>query len=270
LVTSRERVSVAGVATAYLDAGRGEAIVALHGVPTSSALFEPLLPHLADYRLIAPDLIGQGDTETPARGRLGYAAYEAHLDAFLASVPPPRFHLLVHDLGGLLGLAWAADHPDRVRSIVILSTTVTWSFRVGVLVYAANLLFGESLLRLLLPLTLKRDRTIPPALVAKWAAPWVRGRVWRGLDLFGPSHLERLRSKLTRIHAPITLIWGEEDDIFPPSSAHRIVEHLPQATLVTIPHCGHWPTLDAPDEVARHVLGFLKANAEPRRPDASP
>jgi pimeloyl-ACP methyl ester carboxylesterase len=258
------------VSTAYLDAGRGEAIVALHGVPTSSALFEPLLPYLTGYRLIAPDLIGHGETKTPARGPLGHAEYEAHLDAFLAAAPPPRFHLMVHDLGGMLGLGWAADHATRVRSIVVLSTTVTWSFRVGLLLYGASLLFGESLVRRAMPLTLKRDRTIAPALAEAWAAPWTRARVLKGLDLFAPAHLERLRSKLTRIHAPVTLIWGENDDVFPLSSARQIVGHLSQATLVTIPRCGHWPTLDAPDEVARHVLGFLRATAETCRPDASP
>src|SRR5512143_2967404 len=92
-----------GVRTAYLDAGAGDPVVAIHGVPTSSELFEPLLPALAGSRLLAPDLLGQGDTAAP-RGALGWDRYAAHLDAFLAAVAPPRFDLVVHDMGGPLGL----------------------------------------------------------------------------------------------------------------------------------------------------------------------
>ena len=255
----RQRVSVEGISTAFLDEGSGDAIVALHGIPTSSALFEPLLPYLSDHRLIAPDLIGQGDSETPANGPLGYAAYKQHLDSFLATVPLHEFSLIVHDLGGVLGLEWAADHPERVRSIIILSTTVTWSFRVGFLLYAANLLGGEALLRWGLSRTLKSRKKLEASLITKWAAPWTRRRILRGMDHFAPAHLRRLRSKLSNIHSPALLIWGGEDDIFPPSHAHQIVARLPHSNVVTIPRCGHWSPLDASEAVARHIVDFLKS-----------
>ena len=103
---------VDGIQTAYLDVGDGEPLVALHGIPTSSALFAPLLPRLAGYRLIAPDLLGQGRTEVPAHGRLGFAEYLNHLDVFLREVPPSVFHLLVHDFGGVLGMTWAMANAN--------------------------------------------------------------------------------------------------------------------------------------------------------------
>jgi pimeloyl-ACP methyl ester carboxylesterase len=252
----RERVSLDGVATAFLDAGVGDAVVALHGVPTSSALFEPLLPHLRGYRLLAPDIIGQGDTATPATGPLDYLACKAHVDSFLAIVPPRELHLIVHDLGGIIGLEWAADHPQRVRSVVILSTTVTWSLRVGVIL-AANLLFGRALLRAAMPATLKGTTQLAPSLVERWTAPWTRRRLLRGMDLFAARHLARLRFKLHNIRVPVLLIWGEDDDIFPLSSARQIAELIPQARLATIPRCGHWSPLDATEEVARYVVEFL-------------
>lgn len=107
---ARARTDVAGVSTAYLDTGKGEPIVALHGIPTSSWLFEPLVPHLQGYRVIAPDLLGQGGTETPPHGRLVAAAYRRHLGVFLDQLPIEPCHLLLHDFGGILGLAWAARH----------------------------------------------------------------------------------------------------------------------------------------------------------------
>ena len=260
----RRLVSLRGVSTAFLDEGVGETVVALHGVPTSSALFEPLIPYLRGYRLLAPDMIGQGDTQTPRSGRLDHAAYAAHVDSFLATVPPHEFHLLVHDLGGILGLDWAADHPERIRRVAILSTTVSSSYRIGAIV-AANLLFGRGLLKRALPGTTKGGLPLDASLVDKWAMPWTRHRVLRGMDLFATRHLARLRSKLRRIRAPVLLIWGDEDDIFPVSCARRIAEHLPQAKLVTIPRCGHWSPIDAAEEVARNVVEFLGAE----RPESS-
>ena len=261
---NREQVSVDGVSTAFFDTGRGATIVALHGIPTSSALFEPLLPHLRDYRVIAPDLIGHGGTEAPADRPLNYSAYKAHLDAFLATAPPDEFCLLVHDLGGVLGLEWAAEHRERVHSLIVLSTTVAWSIRIEALLHA-NLLLGRSFVRWVMPAALERHQPLAPALLETWAAPWTRRRAFAGLDLFGRSRLSAVRSKLASLDVPALLLWGENDKVFPLSYARTIAAGLPQSTLVTIPRCGHWSALDAPEEVARQVVGFLNCSGEPRR-----
>jgi pimeloyl-ACP methyl ester carboxylesterase len=255
----RQSASFDGITTAWLDTGQGQAIVALHGIPTSSSLFEPLLPHLDGCRLIAPDLLGQGFTETPAVGPLDHAAYARHLDAFLRRVPPASFHLMVHDLGGVLGLEWAADNSERVRSLVILSTTVTWTFRVSVLIYASSLLLGARLLKRALPATLKRGERLDDSLSPFWAAPWTRRRLLRGRDHFSRRHLQRLMSKLGNIRSPSLLIWGEKDDIFPLAHARAIRRRLPQARLVAIPRCGHWSPLDATEEVGTLASEFFNA-----------
>jgi haloalkane dehalogenase len=246
---AKRGVIVDGIPTGYLDVGSGEVLVALHGIPTSSALFEPLLPWLEHYRVIAPDLLGQGE--------LGFMAYSRHLEAFMDQIPPSAFHMLIHDFGGVLGLEWACDNQERVRSIVVLSTTVSWSFRVGMLVYAANLLLGDKLIRWAVGATLKGGNKLEASLVDSWARPWSRRRILRGLDHFSPRHLKRLRSKLRSIRVPVQVIWGEEDNVFGLTHALRIVKELPRSRLVTIPRCGHWAPVDAPEEVARHIVEFL-------------
>jgi pimeloyl-ACP methyl ester carboxylesterase len=252
---------VDGIQTSYLDVGDGEPIVALHGIPTSSALFAPLVPRLAGYRLIAPDLLGQGQTEVPPRGSLGFATYLKHLDAFLSDVPPARFHLLVHDFGGVLGMTWAMGNADRVKSIVVLSTTVTPSTRVALL-GAANLLIGARGLRHLMPWTLVRSRVLSPELLQNWAGPWTRRRLLRGLDFFSPSRLQQLRERLAGFPRPVLLVWGTNDQVFPLSHAKVLQEMLPLATMVKIPRCGHWSTLDAPEEVAESVTTFCRHVSE--------
>lgn len=256
----RKSVQLNGITTAYLDCGQGEPIVALHGIPTSSLLFAPLAPFLGGYRLIAPDLLGQGQTQAPPTGRLGYSAYADHLHAFLNGVPPRRFHLLIHDLGGVLGLDWATENVERLESLIILSTTVTGSFRVGTVFYAANLILGQGFLRRGMQLTLKRPQQLDPALLEEWARPWSRRRLLRGVDHFAARHLQRIRPKLGRIQAPVLVIWGEQDDIFPLQHASSIAQALPQAKLSTIKRCGHWSPLDAPGEVAQFMLRFFSAD----------
>lgn len=245
-----------GVLTSYVDVGEGEPIVALHGIPTSSALFVPLVPHLQGYRLIAPDLLGQGRTATPAAGRLDFAAYLEHLGAFLDMIPPRTFHLLVHDFGAVLGLTWATRHLDRVRSVTVLSTTVAFGPRV-VLLVGANLILGPRIIEWLLPWTLQRSKNaLPPRLQREWAMPWTRRRLLRGMDHFSATHLRNLREHLGVVTRPVLVLWGEADTVFPVSHGEQLRKALPNAVLETIPACGHWAPLDAPCEVAKHVRAF--------------
>ena len=255
----RKSIQLDSVATAYLDAGQGETIVALHGIPTSSLLFAPLLPHLSNYRLIAPDLLGQGRTETPTTGHLDYSAYADHLHAFLCAVPPEHFHLLVHDLGGVLGLDWATENTERLKSLIILSTTVTESIRVGKLLYAANLVLGQHLLRWGMQSTLNRPQRLDNALMEEWIRPWSRRRILRGMDHFAGRHLRRIRSKLGRLQVPVLVVWGEQDRIFPLRHASSIIQASPEAKMRTIKQCGHWSPLDAPEEIAQFITEFFSA-----------
>jgi pimeloyl-ACP methyl ester carboxylesterase len=229
--------------------------VALHGIPTSADLFAPLVPHLDGIRTIAPDLSGQGLTDAPTRGRLDFASYLRHLSEFFELVAPPEFHLLLHDMGGVLGLKWALSNPHRIRSLVLLSTTVTPSWRIRLL-YALNLVLGRAALRYGMPWTLRSRRVIDAELLDQWAAPWTRRRLTRGTDHFSRSHLRRNRAALSGFSRPVLLIWGKEDNVFPIAHAQAILNRLPLAELAALPRCGHWSPHDQPEAVARLVRVF--------------
>lgn len=126
---------VLGKRIAYVEVGEGDPIVLLHGNPTSSYLWRNVIPQLQDKgRVIAPDLIGQGDSEKlpAAEGPDRYSfqvAYD-YLDGFLQAIGANRnVTLVIHDWGSALGFYWAQQHADAVRGIAYMEgivCPVTW------------------------------------------------------------------------------------------------------------------------------------------------
>ena len=128
--------TVNGRRIAYAEVGSGAPIVLLHGNPTSSYLWRNVIPHLAGLgRVIAPDLIGQGDSEKlPASagpGRYSFGVAYDYLAGLLETLGiEDRVTLVVHDWGSALGFHWARNHPDKVRGIAYMEGIVcpiaTW------------------------------------------------------------------------------------------------------------------------------------------------
>ena len=111
----------------YVDEGSGDAIVFIHGNPTSSYLWRNVIPHLAGQgRCLAPDLIGMGGSGPAEGGSYTYADHSRYLDAwFEAAGVGANAVLVLHDWGGGLGLDWAYRNQDRVQGIAYMETLVS-------------------------------------------------------------------------------------------------------------------------------------------------
>ena len=121
---------------AYIEEGHGDPIVLLHGNPTSSYLWRNVIPELtASGRVIAPDLIGQGDSEklsvSEGPGRYTFEVAYEYLAGLLSQLDAEQNVVLVgHDWGSALGFHWARIHPDLVRGIAYMEALVSpvqWS-----------------------------------------------------------------------------------------------------------------------------------------------
>ena len=133
---SKQFTSVLGHRLAHVEMGQGDPIVLLHGNPTSSYLWRDVMPPLAGIgRVIAPDLIGHGDSDKlpislgPGRYSLEgtYDLLKVHLSSLIAE---QRVTLVLHDWGSALGFHWARLHPKQVRGIAYMEAIVkplpTW------------------------------------------------------------------------------------------------------------------------------------------------
>ena len=126
---SKQYATVNGKRMAYHEAGEGRAVVFLHGNPTSSYLWRNIIPHVSGMaRCIAPDLIGQGDSDKlddTGPGSYRFVEHREYLDGLLDQLDlGDDVVLVIHDWGSALGFDWANRHRDRVAGIVFMESIV--------------------------------------------------------------------------------------------------------------------------------------------------
>jgi haloalkane dehalogenase len=132
---SKQYKAVNGKQMAYHDVGEGDAVVFLHGNPTSSYLWRDIVPHVSDQaRCIVPDLIGQGDSDKlddSGPDSYTFVQHREFLDGLLEQLEiGNNVTLVIHDWGSALGFDWANRHRDRVAGIVYMEAIVrpvTWA-----------------------------------------------------------------------------------------------------------------------------------------------
>ena len=130
------KIQVLGKTIAYREMGDGDPIVLLHGNPTSSYLWRDVMPALAPLgRVIAPDLIGHGDSDklpvSDGDDRYSFTTSYRYLDGLFQALDiTEKVTLVIHDWGSALGFHWAQKHPDAVRGIAYMEAVVmplpTW------------------------------------------------------------------------------------------------------------------------------------------------
>lgn len=274
-----------GLRMHYLEEGRGEPVVMLHGNPTWSFYYRELVRGLSpDYRCIVPDHIGMGLSEKPGDDRYEYTLERRvnDLDRLLEHLDVTRdVTLVLHDWGGMIGMAWAARHVERVARLVILNTAAFplpserpfhWPLRLtrtwlgGALVTRLNA-FSEVAAR-----TCVKRRPMPRAVRRAYTAPYdspanriATLRFVQDIPLGegdpGYAIVERTERVLHRFaHLPAIMFWGEEDFIFDEPFLRRWQHHLPNAEVVRFPDCGHYVLEDASDEIVPRVRRFLRDN----------
>jgi len=127
----RRRARTLDTEMAYVETGRGDPVVFLHGNPTSSYLWRNVIPQVeSEARCLAPDLVGMGDSGKAPAGSYRFVNHAHYLDAWFKAVGlQTGITLVMHDWGSALGFHWARRYPERVRGLVYMEALVrpvTW------------------------------------------------------------------------------------------------------------------------------------------------
>ncbi|MBE9488744.1 MAG: alpha/beta fold hydrolase, partial [Bacteroidetes bacterium] len=107
----------------YVDEGKGETILAIHGQPSWCYLYRKFIPVLKNYRFIAPDLIGFGKSDKIVGWK--HYSFELHFESLVNLIDTLKLNditLIVQDWGGLLGLSLLGEFPERFKRVVVLNT----------------------------------------------------------------------------------------------------------------------------------------------------
>lgn len=280
----------------YLDEGAGDPVVMLHGNPTWSFYYRNLVLALREsYRCIVPDHIGCGFSDKPPESLYDYALKSRvdDLEALLDHLGLTRnLTLVLHDWGGMIGMAFAARHPERVKRLVASNTGAFPLPRSKRL--PRSLWLGRNT-RLGAWLILRRNafcrgaarwcvarRALPADVRAMYLMPYDtpehRVAVLKFVQTIplrpgdpGYDIVSDTAASLARFRdVPTLLLWGMRDFVFDRHFLAEWQRHFPHAETHTWPDCGHYLLEDAGDEAIMRVREFLTRHRLGDAPPAPP
>lgn len=272
-----------GFTLSYLDEGTGEPVVMLHGNPTWSFYYRNVILALREhYRCIVPDHIGCGLSDKPTASQYDYSIQSRidDVEALLEQVGvTEKVTLIVHDWGGMIGMGYAARHPERVKRIIAINTGAfrlpktkrfPWSLwlgrntRLGAWLILKKNTFCRAaaswcVTRKPLPDDIRQMFLMP------YDSPEHRVAVLKFVQTIplqptdaGYDLIKGVEESLPKFAAvPTLLLWGLRDFVFDKHFLAEWQRQFPHAETHSWPDCGHYLLEDATDEAVGYIRDFL-------------
>ncbi len=263
----RKEVQAGSDRIVYLEGGRGEMVLLLHGYGGSKDMWIDFAQLLTpDYHVVIPDLAGFGESTKRSGENYNIDAQVKRLDRFVQALQLERFHVAGNSMGGTIAALYAARTPQKVSTLALLApydlqtakkTDYQWRLET----------YGENLLLISSPGEFERVAQLcfvkpPPTLAStkKLAIDrMIADRKFNeniGWDLF--KEALALESFLPMIQAPVLIIWGDHDRILDVSGARVLEKGLKKHQTLIMKDTGHMPMWEKPAETAAAYRSFLK------------
>ncbi len=261
--------------------GQGEPVVLIHGFGASSYSWRKVMPGLADqYRVVALDLFGFGWTERSENGRSFTRDDQVELVlGVMDALGIDRAHIVGHSYGGSITMALAADHPERVKSMVLVDSAAVdypmlrrkWFSRVSLFnwIYVRGLALRTGTAERVFERAYYDEALVTEELVEAYLDRLrLEGaaRGYRSLSRPLPASQWPREIRYQDLEIPTLVLWGAQDQVVGPEVGSFHCGLVPDCRFVAIEGAGHSPMEERPAEFVEEVTTFLdeiRARADP-------
>lgn len=274
------RTNLHGNELAYRMAGDGPTLLLVHGLAGSSRTWRAVMPGLArDCRVLAPDLLGHGESDAP-RGDYSLGSFATQVRDLLVALDIDRVTVVGHSLGGGVAMQLAYQYPELAERLVLVSSgglgrEVSWFLR------AAALPGAEYVMPVVFPGFVRDigDRFSRAVEGLGWRSPRV-AEMWASYSsLMDVGHraafVRTVRAVIepggqavnatNRLYlaaeVPTMIVWGDRDPIIPVAHAHAAHDAMPMSQLEIFEGAGHFPQSEQPQRFIDSVLDFVRTTA---------
>jgi 4,5:9,10-diseco-3-hydroxy-5,9,17-trioxoandrosta-1(10),2-diene-4-oate hydrolase len=272
-----------GKTIAYLDIGRGEPVVMIHGggpgASGGSNYGRNVSALSAKYRLIIPDLPGYGGSDKYKIDGPRYAAYAKAMVGLLDVLKIPGAHFVGNSLGGGTAIKVALDTPQRVNKLVLMGPAGVATAYSKVPSEGARKIFqyyggdgpSRAKLKEFLEIMIYDASNLTPALIEERYQASIAPDLLANPPLGKGGEIPILEElwrdpRLAKLEHDTLVLWGREDRVNPLYTGDILVNQLPNAQMVTFTHCGHWVQWERAAAFNAIVAAFLAGYEEGPQP----
>lgn len=266
-----QHLPIDGHRHAYVRGGSGDPLLLIHGLTTSSFIWDNLLPFLSvRHDVIAIDLLGTGDSDRPVPSDCSLAAHADRLVLFIDKLGLDRVHVVGHDIGGGVAQIFSVHNPDRVATLGLVNSVGFdyWpvqpivALRTPILRQLAMASLDLGMLRLVIRRAVYHRERITPEIFDRVrnevAAPKSRRAFLNSTRCLNNSDLTVITDELKELPMPVLIVRGERDLYLSPEISDRLHREIPSSRLVQVPGGGHYIQLDEPRLLAMTILEHIQ------------
>ena len=266
---------VGGHRLAYVRCGEGEPLVLIHGITTSSFIWDDLLPILSGHHeIIAVDLLGTGASDRPVPSDCSLSAHADRVMSLVDELGFGKIHLVGHDIGGGIAQILSVRNPHRVSTLGLVNTVGYdyWpvqpivAMRTPILRQLAMASLDLGMLRLVIRRAVHRKERITPAVFERIrneiAVPNSRRAFLNSTRCLNNSDLTVISGDLQKLPMPVLIVRGERDLYLSPEISNRLHREIPSSKLVKVPDGGHFIQLDEPQLLATALLEHIQESQD--------
>lgn len=237
----------------YVEAGKGETLVLLHGLMGELSNWEPVIDHFKDrYHVVVPIL---PIYDLPIL-TLGVKSLSRYVHRFIKFKNYGQVVLIGNSLGGHVGLVFTVAHQEHVKALVLTGSSGLYENAFG-----GSFPRRESYeyIKEKVEFTFYDPATATPDLVEEvYKTVNDRSRVIRILTMAKSAIRHNMSKDLSKITIPVSLIWGRNDKVTPPEVAEEFHQLLPNSELNWVEKCGHAPMMEHPGVFNGYLEKFLE------------